>query len=80
MRCSAACANALSQAHSFSLHSLRLIVATPLYRNVLIDSKAIRKAWPQHSTEDSPDFVGIFPRTEMTKLSDIGLFVAIIER
>ena len=46
MRCSAACANMLSQAHSFPLHSLRLIVATPLYRNVLIDSKAIRKAWP----------------------------------
>ena len=41
-------------------HYCALTQAGSGYRNVLIGGEVIRKACPLHSTQGSPDFLGVF--------------------
>ena len=50
---------------SLGLIIVHLLMAHRGYRNVLISGEAIKKACPLHSTQGSPDFVGVFRRIKI---------------
>ena len=55
-------------------HYCALAQARRRYCNVLISGEAIRKACPLHSTQGSPDFVGVFQRIGIVNPSVLKIF------